>query len=147
MLVIASDHAGFELKREIMSYLDEKNIKYIEKGCKDGESCDYPLVAKEACEEIISGNASSGILICGTGIGISIAANKVNGIRAAVCTDTYTARFTRMHNDANVLCMGGRVIGKGLALDIVDAFLSNEFEGGRHKRRVDQITAIENEQK
>lgn len=147
MIVIASDHAGYELKREVIKHLESEDIEFIDMGCKNGESCDYPLVAKEACEKITSGEADKGILICGTGIGISIAANKVKGIRAALCTDTYMARYTRLHNDANVLCMGGRVIGPGAACELADTFLSTEFEGGRHQRRVDQITAIENENK
>lgn len=146
MIVIASDHAGFQLKREVIEHLKKNNIEFIEKGCMNGESCDYPLVAKEACAVITSGQADKGILICGTGIGISMAANKVKGIRAALCTDTYMARYTRLHNDANVLCMGGRVIGPGAACELADTFLSTEFEGGRHQRRVDEITQIENEQ-
>lgn len=146
MIVIASDHAGYQLKREIIEHLKSNNIEFIEKGCMNGESCDYPLVAKEACTVITSGQADKGILVCGTGIGISMAANKVKGIRAALCTDTYMARYTRLHNDANVLCMGGRVIGPGAACELVDTFLSTEFEGGRHQRRVDEITQIENEQ-
>ena len=110
----------------------------------DGESQDYPLVAKEVCEKIVNGSADRGILVCGTGIGISMAANKIKGIRAAVCTDTYMAKYTRLHNDANVVCLGGRVIGSGVALEIVDMFLNTGFEGGRHQRRVNQIIDIEN---
>lgn len=143
MIIIASDHAGYELKKEVIKHLVEKNIEFIEAGCMNGESCDYPIVAKETCEKITDGTADKGILICGTGIGISIAANKVKGIRAALCTDTYMARYTRLHNDANVLCMGGRVIGPGAACELVDTFLETEFEGGRHQRRVDQISDIE----
>ncbi|MBQ8568961.1 MAG: ribose 5-phosphate isomerase B [Oscillospiraceae bacterium] len=143
MIIIASDHAGYELKKEVIKHLEEKNIEFIEAGCMNGESCDYPIVAKETCEKITDGTADKGILICGTGIGISIAANKVKGIRAALCTDTYMARYTRLHNDANVLCMGGRVIGPGAACELVDTFLETEFEGGRHQRRVDQISDIE----
>lgn len=145
MIAIGSDHAGFSLKQEVISYLKENNIDFIEMGCMDGSSCDYPLVAKEVCDCINSKKADIGILICGTGLGISMAANKINGIRAAVCTDTYMAKYTRLHNDANVLCMGGRVIGTGSACEIVDAFLNNSFEGGRHQRRVDQITQLESE--
>ena len=144
-IAIGSDHAGYGLKCEVIKHLKEQNIDFIEMGCMDGTSCDYPLVAKEVCGEVTSGRAELAILICGTGLGISIAANKCKGIRAAVCTDCYMAKYTRLHNDANVLCMGGRVIGPGLACEIVDAFLGNSFEGGRHQRRVDQITAIENE--
>ncbi len=143
MIAIGSDHGGYELKRDVIDYLEEKGIDYAEYGCMDGIACDYPLVAEEVCNLVVSGEAECAILICGTGIGISMAANKVKGIRAAVCTDTYMAKYTRLHNNANVLCMGGRVLGAGVALEIVDAFLSNGFEGGRHQRRVDLITAIE----
>ncbi|MCM1578925.1 MAG: ribose 5-phosphate isomerase B [Ruminococcus sp.] len=145
MIAIGSDHAGFSLKKEITEHLREKGMEFIELGCMDGESCDYPLVAKEVCGLVTSGKAELAILVCGTGLGISIAANKCKGIRAAVCTDCYMAKYTRLHNNANVLCMGGRVIGAGLACEIVDTFLSAEFEGGRHQRRVDQITALEDE--
>lgn len=146
MIAVGSDHAGFELKGKVIAHLKEKGEEICETGCMNGESCDYPAVAKEVCGLVTSGKAELGILICGTGLGISIAANKCKGIRAAVCTDCYMAKYTRLHNDANVLCMGGRVIGEGLACEITDVFLSTDFEGGRHQRRVDQITAIENEQ-
>lgn len=144
MIAIGSDGAGYELKKAIIAWLEEKKIPYTEFGCMNGESCDYPLVAKEVCEQVISGNAEQAILVCGTGIGISMAANKIKGIRAAVCTDAYTAKYTRLHNDANVLCVGGRVTGPGVGVEIVETFLNTGFEGGRHQRRVDQITAIEN---
>ena len=144
MLAIGSDGAGYELKKAIIAWLEEKNIPYMEFGCMNGESCDYPLVAKEVCERVISGNAERAILVCGTGIGISMAANKIKGIRAAVCTDAYTAKYTRLHNDANVLCVGGRVTGPGVGVEIVETFLNTGFEGGRHQRRVDQISEIEN---
>ena len=144
MIAIGSDHAGYGLKKDIIKWLKEKNLPYEEFGCMDGESQDYPLVAKEVCERIADGSADKGILVCGTGIGISMAANKVKGIRAALCTDTYMAKYTRLHNDANVLCLGGRVIGSGAAEEIVDTFLNTGFEGGRHQRRVDQISEIEN---
>ncbi|MCH5193870.1 MAG: ribose 5-phosphate isomerase B [Oscillospiraceae bacterium] len=144
MIAIGSDHAGYGLKKDIIAWLKEKNLPYEEYGCMDGESHDYPLVAKEVCEKIVGGSADCGILVCGTGIGISMAANKIKGIRAALCTDTYMAKYTRLHNNANVLCLGGRVIGSGAAEEIVDTFLNTDFEGGRHQRRVDQITDIEN---
>ena len=144
MIAIGSDHAGYELKREVIKYLEEKKVEFIELGCMNGESCDYPLVAEEVCKKVTSGEAEKAILICGTGIGISIAANKIKGIRAALCTNEYMAKYTRYHNDANVLCMGGRVIGAGVACEITEAFLSSKFEGGRHQRRVDQITSLEN---
>ncbi len=143
MIAIGSDHAGFALKQEIISHLRENGTEILEMGCMDGTSCDYPQVAKEVCNEVTSGRAQAAILVCGTGLGISIAANKCKGIRAAVCTDCYMAKYTRLHNDANVLCLGGRVIGGGLACEITDAFLETDFEGGRHQRRVDQITALE----
>lgn len=144
MIAIGSDHAGYSLKKEVIAWLNENNIPFSEFGCMNGESCDYPLVAEEVCSRIKNGEAELGILICGTGIGISMAANKVKGIRAALCTDSYMAKYTRLHNDANVLCMGGRVIGAGVAAEIVETFLNTSFEGGRHQRRVDQITSIEN---
>ncbi|MDE7289561.1 MAG: ribose 5-phosphate isomerase B [Oscillospiraceae bacterium] len=144
MIAIGSDHAGYSLKKEVIAWLNENNIPFAEFGCMNGESCDYPLVAEEVCSRIKNGEAELGILICGTGIGISMAANKVEGIRAALCTDSYMAKYTRLHNDANVLCMGGRVIGAGVAAEIVETFLNTDFEGGRHQRRVDQITDIEN---
>ncbi|MDE6132370.1 MAG: ribose 5-phosphate isomerase B, partial [Oscillospiraceae bacterium] len=120
------------------------NIPFVEFGCMNGESCDYPIVAEEVCSRIINGEAELGVLVCGTGIGISMAANKVKGIRAALCTDSYMAKYTRLHNDANVLCLGGRVIGGGVAAEIVETFLNTDFEGGRHQRRVDQIISLEN---
>lgn len=143
MIAIGSDHGGYRLKGEITAWLKENNIPYIEFGCMDGASIDYPIVAKEVCERVLSGAVDKAILICGTGIGISIAANKFNGIRAALCTDTYMAKYTRLHNDANVLCMGGRVLGPGSAIEIVETFLNTGFEGGRHQRRIDMIADIE----
>lgn len=143
MLLIGSDHAGYALRKEVEEHLKEKGLEFTVYGSLNGESVDYPDVAKEVCGHLVAGEADKAILICGTGIGISIAANKIDGIRAALCTDCYCAKYTRLHNDANVLCMGGRVIGGGLACEIVDTFLSNEFEGGRHARRVDKITALE----
>lgn len=144
MIVIGCDHGGFELKNVIIEHLKEKGTAYIDVGCYTPESIDYPIIAEDLCEKITSGEAELGILICGTGIGMSMAANKVKGIRAACCSDTFSARLTRLHNDANVLCIGGRVVGPGLAVDLVDSFINEKFEGGRHQRRVDMITAIEN---
>ena len=144
MIVLASDHAGFPLKEEIKVFLDGKGVEYIDCGTDSTASVDYAKFAQTACLKVTGGEADKAILCCGTGIGISMAANKVKGIRAACCSDYFSAKFTRMHNDANVLCMGARVIGGGLACDLVDVFLNTEFEGGRHQRRVDQITAIEN---
>lgn len=147
MIVIASDHAGFPLKEEIRKHLDEKGIEYIDAGCYSPERFDYALSAQKACDMIIDGKAERGILVCGTGIGISMAANKVKGIRAAACSDYFSTKYTRAHNDANCLCLGARVVGAGLAIELVDVFLNTEFEGGRHQTRIDQITAIENGEK
>lgn len=142
-IALGSDHAGFPLKEEIKKYLDEKGVEYVDCGAYDASSVDYPLQAEKTCEKIVSGECERGILCCGTGIGISMAANKVKGIRAACCSDYFSAKYTRLHNDANVLCMGARVIGAGSALELVEVFLNTEFEGGRHQRRVDQIGEIE----
>ena len=143
MLAIGSDHAGYSLKCEVIKFLDELGENYIDCGC-DGERSDYPDIAEKVCGKITSGECEKGILICGTGIGISMSANKIKGIRAALCQDYYTANYTRLHNDANVLCMGGRVIGAGTAEEIVRVFLSTEFEGGRHATRVEKIMKLEN---
>ena len=145
MIAIGCDHAAVNLKKAIMAHLDEKQIPYVDLGT-DGTSCDYPVIAKAVCETVLSGKAERGILLCGTGIGMSIAANKFKGIRAAVCNDCFSARYTRLHNNANVLCMGERVIGQGLALELVDIFLETGYEGGRHQRRLDIISDIENNQ-
>mgnify|MGYP002513828654 CR=1 FL=1 len=144
MLILASDHAGFPLKEEIKAYLDEKGVEYVDCGTDSTASVDYAKFAQTACLKVVNGEGDKAVLCCGTGIGISMAANKVKGIRAACCSDYFSAKFTRLHNDANVLCMGARVIGAGLACELVDVFINTEFEGGRHQRRVDQITAIEN---
>lgn len=144
MIAIASDHAGFSLKEEIKAFLTENGVEFIDCGTDSSASVDYAVFAQRACLKVTNGEADKAILCCGTGIGISMAANKVKGIRAACCSDYFSAKFTRMHNDANVLCMGARVIGAGLACELVNVFINTEFEGGRHQRRVDQITAIEN---
>ena len=138
-VVIGSDHGGFEYKEVIIDYLKSNNIEVFDVGTFNKESCDYPVIAKEDAKKIVSGEFNRGILVCGTGIGMSIAANKVHGIRASLCGDTYSARMTRQHNDSNVLCLGERVIGENLMLDIVDIWLKTEFEGGRHQRRVDML--------
>jgi ribose 5-phosphate isomerase B len=142
-IAIASDHAALKLKRELMKHFDEVGVEYVDYGTYEEKSCNYPDYAEKLCTAIYEGKNDLGILVCGTGIGMSMAANKCKGIRAAVCSDTFSARFTRLHNDANVLCMGERVIGPGLACDIADIFLATEFEGGRHKTRVDLIMALE----
>lgn len=139
MLVIGCDHGGFELKNIIIEHLKEQGKEVLDVGCFTPESVDYPVIAKELCKKITDGEAELGILVCGTGIGMSMAANKINGIRAACCSDTFSARLTRNHNNANVLCLGGRVVGPGLALDLVDNFINAEFEGGRHQRRIDML--------
>ena len=144
MIALSSDHAGFPLKEEIRAYFEEKGIEYKDCGAYSADSIDYPAQAKKGCDCVVSGECEKAILCCGTGIGISMAANKVKGIRAACCSDYFSAKYTRMHNDANVLCLGARVIGAGAALELVDVFLNTEFEGGRHQRRVDQIMDLEN---
>ena len=140
-VAIGSDHGGFHYTEQIIAYLKSRDIPYIDLGTYTRESCDYPNIAKQVTAKIASGEANRGILVCGTGIGMSIAANKSKGIRAALCGDTYSARVSRAHNNANVLCLGERVIGEHLALDIVDIWLKTGFEGGRHKRRIDEIEA------
>ena len=142
-IAIGCDHAGFKVKQAIISYLCENGYEYQDFGTYDESSCDYPDFADALCKKIMSGEYERGILICGTGIGMSMAANKHKGIRAACCENTFSARMTRMHNNANVLCFGERVIGYGLACDIVDQFVDTEFEGGRHQARVDDINALD----
>jgi ribose 5-phosphate isomerase B len=143
-IVLASDHGGFELKEEIKKHLIKKGYDIIDMGVNDTQSVDYPDYGKRAALMVADKEADRGIIICGTGIGISIAANKVKGIRCALCTNEYMAKMSRMHNNANMLALGGRVVGRGLALDIVDAWFSAEFEGGRHENRINKIRDIEN---
>lgn len=143
LIGIGSDHGGFELKEHIKEFLDQEEIKYIDYGTHSDESVDYPEYGKKVGEAIINGEVDRGIVICGTGIGISLAANKVKGIRCALCSDTYSARMSREHNNANALALGGRVIGRDLAKEIVGVWLRSEFAGGRHERRVNKITEIE----
>ena len=143
MIAIGSDHAGYELKTEIIEFLKQKGYEIRDYGTCDCNSVDYPDYGMAVAEAVKDGICEKGIVICGTGIGISIAANKVPGIRAAVCNDTYSARMSREHNDANILSLGARVVGLGLALDIVDVWLKSEFQGGKHKKRIDKIAAIE----
>lgn len=139
---IGSDHGGFELKESIKEFLKEKGIEYIDYGTNSTESVDYPDFGRAVAEAVVKEEVDRGIVICGTGIGISIAANKVKGIRCALCGDTFSARMSRAHNDANVLALGARVIGPGLALEIVDTFIQEGFEGGRHSRRLNKIDEI-----
>lgn len=140
MIAIGCDHGGFELKQEIMKHLEEKQIAFQDYGTYETASVDYPVYARKVAQAVVNGECEKGILICGTGIGISIAANKVKGIRCALCTDCFMAEATRQHNDANVLALGGRVVGAGLALKIVDTFLETPFSGDeRHMRRIRAI--------
>ena len=140
MIALGCDHGGFELKQEVIQYLKANQIEYKDYGCYDTASVDYPVYARKVAKAILDGEAEKGILICGTGIGISIAANRIKGIRAALCGDCFSAQATREHNDANILCMGGRVVGAGLAIMIVDTFLHTEFSNDeRHIRRIDLI--------
>ena len=140
MIAIGCDHGGFELKKKIMAHLDARGLEYKDFGTYSDASCDYPIYGKAVAKAVASGECERGIVICGTGIGISITANKVPGIRAALCTDCFMAEATRQHNDANILALGGRVVGDGLALKIVDTFLDTPFsEGERHIRRIAQL--------
>ena len=145
MIAIGSDHGGFALKQEIMKHLEERQLEYIDFGTYSSDSCDYPQYGAAVGRAVADGSCERGILICGTGIGISISANKIHGVRAALCGDCFSAEMTRRHNDANIVALGARVVGLGLALKIVDTFLDTEFEGGRHERRVQQMMALENE--
>jgi ribose 5-phosphate isomerase B len=141
-IALASDHGGYELKERVKQYLIEKGFKpenILDLGCRDEGSVDYPLYGKACGEAVASGQAGKGIVFCGTGIGISIAANKVKGIRCSLCTTTFMAEMTRKHNDANILALGGRILDEETALAIVDTWLNTEFEGGRHQRRVDLL--------
>ena len=138
-IAIGSDHGGYEYKEQIVSYLKEKGYECVDVGTYSTDSCDYPVIARAVTTKITTGEADRGILICGPGIGMSIVANKVKGIRAALCGDTFSARASRAHNNSNVLCLGERVIGINLAMDIVDIWLESKFEGGRHQRRVDMM--------
>ena len=140
MIAVGCDHGGYELKQEIIAWLDKQGLAYKDYGCYSTESVDYPEYAHVVAHAVADGTCERGILICGTGIGISIAANKVKGIRAALCTDCFMAEATRQHNDANILALGGRVIGPGLALKIVETFLNTSFSGDeRHMRRIAKI--------
>ncbi len=143
MIVIASDHGGYAMKQELMEHLKEKGVAYVDIGCYSEESCDYPDFAVPAAQGVVDGTYEKGILVCGTGIGMSLAANKVHGIRCAVVSDCYTAEMCRAHNDANMIALGGRVIGAELAKKIVDIFLSTEHLGGRHGRRIAKVMALE----
>ena len=138
-IIIASDHGGFELKGKIIAYLNENSYEVEDLGTNSKESCDYPIFAKKLCKELLENNLKKGILVCGTGLGMQITANKFKGIRAVCVSDTYSAKMSREHNDSNVLCLGARVLGEGLAKDIIDIWLKTDFLGERHQRRVDMI--------
>ncbi len=140
MIALGSDHGGYELKCQIMEYLKEKGIEYKDFGCYGMDSCDYPEFGKAAAKAVASGECDRGIVVCTTGIGISIAANKVPGVRCALCTNAYLARMTRLHNDANMLALGGGIVGKNLAVEIVETFLNTEFsKEEKHSRRIGKL--------
>lgn len=143
-IAIGNDHTAVELKRHIAAYVEQKGHTVVNFGTDSTESCDYPVYGEKVGRAVASGECDRGILICGTGVGISLAANKVKGVRAVVCSDAYTARFSRKHNNTNILAFGARVIGPATAELLVDEFLDTEYEGGRHQRRIDMISAIEN---
>lgn len=144
IIAIGSDHAGFMLKSDVIAWLQKIGHQVLDLGCNDDHtSVDYPIFGEKVAMDVVSGKVDLGILICGTGIGMSITANKIAGIRAALCGDTFSARASRAHNNANVLVLGSRVTGPGLALDIVEAFLNSSFEGGRHQRRLDLVQKLE----
>ena len=142
-VVIGCDHGGFELKQVLLAHLKEKGYDVLDVGCFGTNSVDYPDIAEKACAEVVSGKCEFGILVCGTGIGISISANKVKGIRCALVSNEYSAEMTKRHNNANMLAFGGRVTGPDLAKNILDAYLKAEFEGGRHENRINKISALE----
>lgn len=142
-IALACDHGGLDLKNTIYAYLKEHGYEVVDFGTNTKDSCDYPDYALPAAEAVASGECAKGIVVCSTGIGVSIVANKVPGVRCAHCHDSYCARYTRLHNDSNMLALGAKVVGEGYALEIVETFLTTEFEGGRHARRVGKITAIE----
>ncbi|MBQ3088763.1 MAG: ribose 5-phosphate isomerase B [Clostridia bacterium] len=142
-IAIGNDHVAVELKNHITKYVEAKGYEVVNFGTDSSESCDYPIYGEKVAKAVAGGECDLGILICGTGIGISLAANKVKGIRAAVCSEPYSARLTRQHNNANIIAFGARVVGQAMAEMIVEEFLNAEYEGGRHQRRVDMITAIE----
>lgn len=143
MIAIGSDHGGYALKQQLMKHITDLGLEYKDYGTYSEESCDYPIYAEAVARAVAGGEAERGILICGTGIGMSMAANKIHGIRCALCGDCYSAELTRRHNDANILALGARVLGEGLAEKIMDTFLTTEFEGGRHARRIGLIADLE----
>ena len=143
-VAVGCDHGGLEHKDAIVKHLREKNIEVLDFGIYEAVSVDYPKIAVKVANSIVADEAELGVLVCGTGIGMSLAANKIDGIRAAACSEHFSAKYTRLHNNSNILCLGGRVVGVGTAIELVDLFINTEFEGGRHQRRVDMITELEN---
>ena len=143
-IAVGCDHGGLEHKNAIAEHLKERGFEVTDYGIYEQKSVDYPEIAQKLCDGIVNGDTELGILVCGKGIGMSIAANKVKGIRAAACSEHFSAKYTRLHNNSNVLCLGGRVIGVGTAIELADLFVDTQFEGGRHQRRIDMITDIEN---
>lgn len=143
MIALGSDHGGFALKEAVKQHLSQEGIEFQDFGTHNEQSCDYVPMALAPCQAVVLGQCEKAILFCGTGVGISMAANKQKGIRAVVCSDSFSARYARLHNDANVLCLGGRVVGPGLAQELVDLFLHTEFEGGRHAKRVSLLMELE----
>lgn len=142
-IVIGSDHAGFDLKQSLIEHMRSRGVEVEDAGTYDKSSCHYPAIAKKVADAVAQKQCDRGVLVCGTGIGMSMAANKVRGVRAAAVSDCFTVRATRMHNDANILCLGERTVGPGLAAMILDLFLDTDFEGGRHQTRVDMIAEME----
>lgn len=142
-IALGADHGGYALKEAIKQHLEERGIAYCDFGTNSTASCDYPDYAAAACGAVTNGSSDFAILCCGTGVGMSMCANKIKGIRACCCSEPFSAEYTRRHNNANTLCLGGRVVGPGLACQIVDAFLDHEFEGGRHQKRIDKMMALE----
>ena len=143
-IAIGCDHGGLEHKNAIKEHLETLGFEVEDFGIYEQVSVDYPDIADKVCDSIVNGDNERGILVCGTGIGMSIAANKIKGIRAAACSEHFSAKFTRLHNNSNILCLGGRVIGVGTALELAEIFVTTEFEGGRHQKRIDKISEIEN---
>jgi len=142
MIIIGSDHGGYETKEFMKQNLERLNMPYVDCGC-DGSSVDYPDIAEDVCRHVLKDPANKGVIVCGTGIGMSIAANKIRGIRAALCADYYSAKYTRLHNDSNVICLGGRTLGADISWELLNVWLNTDYLGGRHVVRLDKITALE----
>lgn len=143
MIALAADHGGYLLKEAVKQHLEKRGVPFIDFGTDSEAAVDYPDIAQPACEAVASGRCEKALLFCGTGVGISMAANKLKGIRACCCSDAFSAKYTRLHNDANALCLGGRVVGTGLACELTDLFLDTPFEGGRHIQRIEKLMKLE----